>query len=132
MQRTVDAAMEEVEFHKALAAIWDLVRAANRYVDASAPWALARDASNRERLGTVLYNILEAARICVLLSAPFVPAAARKMWAALGCPGEVATANLADAGAWGGLRPGAALPRSAVAFPRIEDGMARPDPTVFP
>jgi methionyl-tRNA synthetase len=121
VQRAVDAAMEEVEFHKALAAIWDLVKAANRYVDASAPWALARDPSKRERLGTVLYNILEAARVCVLLSAPFVPAAARKMWAALGCPGEVAKATLADAGRWGGLRPGAALPPSAVAFPRIEE-----------
>jgi methionyl-tRNA synthetase len=120
VQRTVDAAMEEVEFHKALAAIWDLVKAANRYVDASAPWALARDASKRERLGTVLYNILEAARICVLLSAPFVPAAAQTMWEALCCQGEAAKANLADAGKWGGLRSGAVLPRSAVAFPRIE------------
>jgi methionyl-tRNA synthetase len=121
VQRTVDAAMEEVEFHKALAAIWDLVKAANRYVDASAPWALAKDASKRERLGTVLYNLLEAARICVLLSSPFVPAAAQKMWEALGCPGEAAKADLADVGKWGGLRPGAVLPRSAVAFPRIEE-----------
>ncbi|HZW37122.1 MAG: class I tRNA ligase family protein, partial [Deltaproteobacteria bacterium] len=121
VQRAVDAAMEEVEFHKALTAIWDLVKAANRYVEASAPWALARDPAKRERLGTVLYNILEAARICVLLSAPFVPAAAQKMWEALGCPGEAAKAHLADAGKWGGLRAGAALPPSAVAFPRIEE-----------
>jgi methionyl-tRNA synthetase len=113
--------MEEVEFHKALSAVWDLVKAANRYVDASAPWALARDPARRERLGTVLYNILEAARICVLLSAPFLPAAAQMMWEALGCPGEVAKENLASAGAWGGLPSGAALPRSAVAFPRIEE-----------
>ncbi|PWB61809.1 MAG: methionine--tRNA ligase [Deltaproteobacteria bacterium] len=120
VRRSVDAAMEEVEFHRALAAIWDLVKAANRYVDASAPWALARDASKRERLGTVLYNILEAARICVLLSSPFVPAAAQAMWEALGCQGEVAKAILSDAATWGGLRTGAELPRSAVAFPRIE------------
>jgi methionyl-tRNA synthetase len=57
----------------------------------------------------------------VLLSSPFLPAAAQMMWEALGCPGEVAKENLASAGAWGGLPSGAALPRSAVAFPRIEE-----------
>ncbi len=117
----VDAAMEELEFHKALAAAWELVKAANKYVDSSAPWALAKDPARRERLGTVLYNILEAARICVLLSAPFLPAAAQKMWEALGCDGRVEAARFDAAGAWGGLKPGAALPKSAVAFPRIEE-----------
>ena len=117
----VDAAMEELEFHKALAASWELVKAANKYVDTSAPWALAKDPARRERLGTVLYNILEAARICVLLSAPFIPAAAQKMWEALGCDGRVDAARLGAAGAWGGLKAGVALPKSAVAFPRIEE-----------
>lgn len=121
VRNSVDAAMEEVEFHRALMAIWDLVKAANRYVDASAPWALAKDPDKRDRLGTVLYNILEAARICVLLSSPIIPAAAQKMWEALGCPGAVAKANLASACGWGGLPAGATLPRSAVAFPRIEE-----------
>lgn len=117
----VDGAMEEVEIHKALSAIWDLVKAANRYVDASAPWALAKNPDKRDRLGTVLYNILEAARICVLLSSPFIPSAAQKMWEALCCPGAVEKSNLSSAGAWGGLPTGAVLPRSAVTFPRIEE-----------
>ncbi|MBI5576416.1 MAG: methionine--tRNA ligase [Deltaproteobacteria bacterium] len=117
----VDGAMEKVEFHNALSSTWDLVKAANRYVDSSAPWALAREPAKRERLGTVLYNILEAARISVLLSAPFVPIAAQKMWEALGCEGQVASANLSSTGVWGGLKPGVTLPKSAVAFPRIEE-----------
>ncbi len=117
----VDAAMEELELNKALATSWELVKAANKYVDASAPWTLARDPARKERLGTVLYNILEAARICVLLAAPFVPAAAQKMWEALGCDGRVEAARLDEAGAWGGLKAGASLPKSAVAFPRIEE-----------
>ncbi len=119
--RAADASMENVEFHNALSAIWDLVKAANRYVDSSAPWALAKDPAKRDRLGTVLYNILEAARISVLLAAPFVPNAAQKMWEALGCEGAVASANLSAAGAWGGLKSGVTLPKSAVAFPRIEE-----------
>jgi len=117
----VDAAMEELELNKALASSWELVKGANKYVDASAPWALAKDPARRRRLGTVLYNILESARICVLLSAPFVPAAAQKMWEALGCDGRVEAARLAEAGAWGGLKTGVSLPKSAVAFPRIEE-----------
>ncbi len=119
--RAADAAMEKVEFHNALTAIWDLVKAANRYVDASAPWALAKDPSKRVRLGAVLYNILEATRISVLLTAPFVPSAAQRMWEALGCEGQVAAAKLSAAGAWGGLRSGVTLPKSTVAFPRIEE-----------
>ena len=117
----VDGAMEEVEFHRALSAIWDLVKAANRYVDASAPWSLAKDPAKRGRLGTVLYNILEASRICVLLSSPFIPAAAQRMWEALGCEGQVAGAVLSEEGGWGRLTAGAALPKTAVAFPRIEE-----------
>jgi len=119
--QAVDAAMEELELSKALASAWELVKAANRYVELSAPWALAKDPGKRARLGSVLYNSLEATRICVLLSAPVVPQAAQRMWEALGCPGEVSRVILSEAGAWGGLRAGAVLPGSAVAFPRIEE-----------
>ncbi|HEY5764490.1 MAG TPA: methionine--tRNA ligase, partial [Candidatus Deferrimicrobiaceae bacterium] len=121
VQSAVDGAMEELELSKALSSAWELVKAANKYVDASAPWTLAKDPGRRERLGTVLYSALEATRICVLLAAPVVPQAAQTMWEALGCPGRVEHAILSRAGAWGGLRAGAALPRSTVAFPRIEE-----------
>ena len=120
VRRAVDEAMEELQLHKALSAAWELVKAANKYVDASAPWVLARDPGKRGRLGAVLYNVLEATRICVLLSAPFLPAASQTMWEALGCAGRVENAGLSEAGAWGGLRSGAVLPKSAVVFPRID------------
>ncbi len=119
--RAVDGAMEELELHRALSAIWDLVKAANKYVDSTAPWTIAKDPAGRDRLGTVLYTVLEAARICVLLSAPFVPLAAQKMWEALCCEGAVEKAVLSDAGRWGGLSEGLTLARSAVVFPRIEE-----------
>jgi methionyl-tRNA synthetase len=119
--RTVDEAMEELELSRALAATWDLVKAANKYVDTQAPWALAKDPSRQKRLGTVLYTVLEAVRICVLLSAPSLPVASQRMWEALGCEGAVEKALLPNAGQWGGLPEGASLPRSAVVFPRIED-----------
>ncbi|NNF84500.1 MAG: class I tRNA ligase family protein, partial [Deltaproteobacteria bacterium] len=117
----VDEAMEELELGRALATIWELVKAGNKYVDQTAPWALAKDPARRERLGTVLYTVLEAARICVLLSTPCIPVAAQRMWEALGCEGAVEKAVLSSAGRWGGLPEGASLPRSAVVFPRIEE-----------
>ncbi len=119
--RAVDGAMEDLELNRALSAIWELVKAGNKYVDATAPWTLAKDPARRERLGTVLYTVLETARICVLLSAPFVPVAAQNMWEALGCGGAVEKAVLSTAGRWGGLAEGATLARSAVVFPRIDE-----------
>jgi methionyl-tRNA synthetase len=117
----VDAAMEEVAFHKALSAVIDLVTKANEYVQATEPWALAKDPAKRGRLGTVLYNALEAARLAALLMAPFTPTAAQKMWEAL-VPGgaPVEGARLEAAGAWGGLAAGAVLPKSCIVFPKIE------------
>jgi methionyl-tRNA synthetase len=113
--------MEEVAFHKALAAVIELVTKANEYVQATEPWALAKDPANRGRLGTVLYNALEAARLSALLMSPFTPTASQRMWEAL-VPGgvPVGDARVDAAGAWGGLAAGAVLPKSCIVFPKIE------------
>ena len=113
--------MEEVAFHKALAAAIELVTKANEYIQATEPWALSKDPARKVRLGTVLYHALEAARLSALLVSPFTPTAARKMWEAL-VPGggAVDDARLAGAGAWGGLASGATLPTACIVFPKIE------------
>jgi methionyl-tRNA synthetase len=117
----VDQAMEDVAFHKALSAVIELVTRANEYVQAMQPWALAKDPEKRGRLGTVLYNALEAARVAALLMAPFTPAASQKMWEAL-VPGggPAADARALETGRWGGLAPGASLPKACIVFPKIE------------
>ncbi len=120
----VDAHMNELEFSRALESVWELVDAANKYIDTTEPWKLAKDPAATARLGTVLYNALEAARICVLLTSPVIPSAAQKMWAALGCDGFVASATLSASGGWGGLKSGVTLEKSAIAFPRIEEEKA--------
>jgi methionyl-tRNA synthetase len=117
----VDAAMEEVAFHRALSAVIELVTKANEYVQAMEPWALAKVPANRARLGTVLYNALEAARLSALLMSPFTPTAAQKMWEALVPGGAPVDGARVDAeGAWGGLAAGAVLPASCIVFPKIE------------
>jgi methionyl-tRNA synthetase len=119
----VTAAMDEVAFHKALGAIIELVTKGNEYVQSTQPWALAKDPEKRARLGTVLYNALEASRVAALLMAPFTPTAAQKLWEALVPGGEsLENVRIDRDGAWGGLAAGATLPAACIVFPKIETG----------
>jgi len=117
----VAAAMDEVAFHKALGAVIELVTKGNEYVQSMQPWALAKDPGKRARLGTVLYNALEASRVAALLMAPFTPTAAQKLWEAL-VPGggPVENVRIDRDGAWGGLAVGVPLPKACIVFPKIE------------
>ncbi len=69
----VDAAMSDLQLHTALDAIWELVRAANRFVEAKAPWALAKDPSRRAELETCLYDLLENLRHLAVFLYAFMP-----------------------------------------------------------
>jgi methionyl-tRNA synthetase len=113
--RGVDDAMEDFAFQRALAAIWEFLGVVNRYVDASAPWALAKDPAKRGRLDTVLYTLAESLRAISILIDPFLPDAAGRIRAAVG--GE--PPRLADL-AWGRLAPGAPVQKVSALFPRIE------------
>src|SRR5690606_9248902 len=59
----MEQAMEEMQFSNALAHIWQLIGRLNKYIDETEPWNLAKDVAQRERLGTVMYNLLEGIRI---------------------------------------------------------------------
>jgi methionyl-tRNA synthetase len=75
-------AAKQQEFHKMLESIWEVVGAANRYVDEQAPWALKK--IDLERMGTVLYVLAEVIRHLAILASPFVPIAAAKILDTLG------------------------------------------------
>jgi methionyl-tRNA synthetase len=87
-------AIEHFAIHEALAAIWELIGAANKYVVAAAPWVLAKTlaAGDRaagaieagERLATVLYTLVEALRLVAVFCEPFIPAAAERIAGQLG------------------------------------------------
>jgi methionyl-tRNA synthetase len=112
--------MDDLAFNKALALIWEIVGAANKYIDETAPWSLAKDEKDRPRLGTVLYQTLEALRIIALLVAPFMPSTAEKMWSQLGIDGDILQRNLKEDGAWGGLKAGKKVVKPVPLFPRID------------
>ncbi len=86
-----------LDLARGLAAIWELVRRANRVIEEQAPWNLAKDQAKREELQQLLYDLLESLRITALLVAPAMPSKAQEIWARVGQPGEVAGArHLAD------------------------------------
>ncbi|MDP3038303.1 MAG: methionine--tRNA ligase, partial [Deltaproteobacteria bacterium] len=74
----------ELSFHRLLIAIWELINLANKYIDTTAPWSLAKDPAKAERLNTVLYQLLETLRFVAVLISPFMPQTAGKIQAQLG------------------------------------------------
>ena len=83
--RQVVAAMDDYHVADALESIFTMLRRANKYIDETTPWGLAKDESQRARLGTVLYNLLETIRIGAVLLMPFIPATAEEILREIGC-----------------------------------------------
>ncbi|HSL92975.1 MAG TPA: methionine--tRNA ligase, partial [Bacillota bacterium] len=81
-------AMEDLQLGPALGIIAEVVKRANKYIDETAPWVLARDEAQRARLGTVLYNLAESLRICSILYLPFMPRLPERIWNQLGLSGD--------------------------------------------
>ena len=80
----VVANMDGFRIADALDCIFEMLSRANKYIDETTPWTLAKDESQKERLGTVLYNLLEAIRWGAVLLKPFVPATAEEILATIG------------------------------------------------
>jgi methionyl-tRNA synthetase len=116
----LDPMLNELAFHRALARLWEYIRAVNRYIDEQAPWALARDPAQRRRLETVLYQQAESLRLIALLIFPFMPHAGAALWRQLGLRAEIAQQRYSTALAWGGLPPGTRVQPGEQLFPRIE------------
>ncbi len=119
--REAELTMGELGFHKLLISAWELINLANKYIDGMAPWALAKDPQKAERLGTVLYQLLEVLRFSAVLISPFMPQTAEKIQAYLGIS-EPDRQNLASLKEWGGLNPGGRVRKGESLFPRIEEG----------
>ena len=80
LKKKVDKYMEKLEVSKALDTIFDLLRSSNKYIDETMPWVLAKDDTKRDRLATVLYNLIESIRIATVLLQAFIPDTADKIF----------------------------------------------------
>ncbi len=111
-------AMDHMELNQAIKDVWNLIGRANKYIDETAPWILAKDPAQAERLQAVMYNLAEALRIIAILIAPFVPVTAPKIYEQLGL-GKPESFFMADA-VWGKLATGTKVQKGDPLFPRIE------------
>ncbi len=114
--------MGELSFHRLLIAVWELINLANKYIDTTAPWSLAKDPAKAGRLNTVLYQLLETLRFAAVLISPFMPGTAEKIQAQLGIS-DPGSQNLASLRQWGGLAYGGRVRKGEALFPRVEENL---------
>lgn len=116
LDEKVTSKMNELKVGEALQEIFDVLRKCNKYIDDTTPWALAKDENLKDRLGTVLYNLLESIRICAVWLTPFLTDTAEKIFKQL-------NTNVNDASStskFGTLEPGTILADPVHLFDRIE------------
>lgn len=118
LRDTVAESVENTQLNVALAEIFKVVSAANKYIDETAPWILAKDEANKPRLAAVLYNLLEAIRITTTLLSAFMPATMPKAWEQIGAKPEDVTFE--NAGRYGVLPQNVTVKKGEVLFPRID------------
>ena len=110
--------MEKYAFQQALQEIFKVLSRANKYIDETAPWVLAKDEAKKARLGAVLYNLAETERVCVTLLNPFIPESAEKFRVMLGVTAD--RFGWDDALLWGVLADGTVVSKGENVFPRID------------
>jgi len=111
--------MDNLLFSNALAEIWRLIGRANKYIDETMPWVLAKDEAKKERLATVLYNLAEVLRMIAVLIEPFMPNAPVKIFDQLGVDDE-SLKTWESIKNFGVLKAGTITRKGEIIFPRVE------------
>lgn len=83
--KKIEKCFETYRVADAVEAVLNLAKRSNKYIDETTPWALAKDEASLPRLGTVLYNLLEAIRYIAVLLSPFMPETSEKIFAQMNC-----------------------------------------------
>jgi len=115
----VEELMDKLQFSLALTEIWKAVSRANKYVDETMPWVLAKEEANRPRLAAVMYNLAESLRIVSILLQPFMPDSPERIWKQLGIK-DSGMLSWDSAKTWGSYPEGTSVSRGEVLFPRID------------
>jgi methionyl-tRNA synthetase len=117
-ERVISETKQNLETHQlqaALESIWSLVTRANQYVDQTAPFKLAKDPAQADRLDAVLYSLAEVCRVLAVLLWPFIPGTATKIYGQLALTGAPDRSSAAQ---WGALPPGHIIGELSPLFPR--------------
>ena len=114
---TLVACMDDYRVADALEGVFEMLSRANKYIDETTPWTLAKDEANRERLGTVLYNLMEAIRQGAVMLTPFIPATAKEILDELNTDRR----DFASLATFDGMEAGREVCDSKVLFARIDE-----------
>jgi len=115
-----DSDIEKMAFSRALEQIWQLVRAADLYLEAHAPWALAKDPSKKTLLDRVLYRAADSLRLLAIAIYPFMPGTAEAISRQLGINLDFSTPISFEDRQWYRLPPGTKVHKADALFPRIQ------------
>ena len=112
--------MEDMQLSLTIKKVWAFISRANKYIDETAPWALAKDPAKKQELANVLYNLTEALRVISVLISPFMPTTAVRIWRQLGLAQDFASVRTEDIEQWGGVPADLHVGTPEQLFPRIE------------
>ena len=112
------AQMEKFQMQNALAEVFRVISRANKYIDETAPWVLAKDEAKKPRLARVLYNLVETLRVCGTLLTPFMPESMAKLAAQIGADESAMSWDNADK--YGVLPAEVSVTKGENLFPRID------------
>ena len=118
LRAIVDTNIDEAQLSRALEEIFKVISRANKYIDETAPWVLAKDETQKPRLACVLYNLLETIRISTSLLSAFMPVTMPKVWEQIGASADMVTYDNADK--FGVLPADVTVNKGDVIFPRID------------
>ncbi len=116
MPAKVEQKMDGLHVADAIDEVFVLLRRANKYIDETTPWVLAKDPAKADRLGTVLYNLLEAIRFAAIVLEAYLPETAEKILRQL----NVENGGLASLTAFGGMPVGGKVGTAEILFGRID------------
>ncbi|MDP3804378.1 MAG: methionine--tRNA ligase [Candidatus Omnitrophota bacterium] len=106
------------DFANALAKIWEVIDIANKLIEDSRPWVLAKE-KKVDELGALLYNLLESLRIIAISVYSFMPKTAENIWSQLGIKNDIEKTGYKEINRWGGLSEGHRINKSNPLFPRV-------------
>ncbi len=109
--------MDSYHIADAMETVFSMLRRANKYIDETTPWALAKDPDAKERLGTVLYNLLESIRIAAVLLTPAMPTTCDSIFQQL----ATSKKDYDSLSAFGALEAGKSLGEASMLFSRIDE-----------
>ncbi len=118
--KEVEEQMNIVQYSKALEAIWRFISRLNKYIDETAPWTLAKDEANKDRLAVVMNHLIDGLYKAAVMVYPYMPTSAQKIWNQLGETRDIHTAKVEEIMGWNLLKEGHVLGNAEPIFPRLD------------